>query len=87
MSKAHELAEQQRHYDRLHHLMRLEWLSGENPTWSDGVPVCKSEKLQMTQRSGEAVINPYATTRCVDLDDAEYIAELDAFGAKLKQAA
>lgn len=83
---AKALHERQRHYDRLHHLMRLEWLRKPIPTYSDGRTVPKHEVLTLKQGSEECIrrITEHGlSTNSVSLDDADYLAELDAFAATL----
>ncbi|MBU9643739.1 hypothetical protein KTF36_17965 [Burkholderia gladioli] len=87
MSKesAKALHERQRHYDELHHLMRMEWLSDERPRYADGVPMPKHEAKTLRNLSTECLrlIQQHGMrTNSVDLDDTEYIRELDAFAAR-----
>lgn len=72
--------QRQRHYDRLHHQDRLQWLSGPSPMWADGTPVGKHEQAQMVNASREQLhlIDEHRmAVNDVDLDDRRYLAYLD----------
>jgi len=78
---AKQLHETQCKYDRLHHLMRIAWLTAESPCYCDGTPVAGWDVKNLREQSESAVRNPAGATRSVDLNDAKYLAELDAFAA------
>jgi hypothetical protein len=81
-ARALALADMQRRYDLLHHGMRAAWLSSAAPCWGDGSPVLASEALELSRQSKIAIDSDGAHGyRSVDLGDAEYLAELDAFAA------
>lgn len=83
-ASANALQERQRHYDELHHLMRVEWLRGEGPTYTDGVLIPKHEAKTFLNGSKECLrlIQQHGmSTNSVDLGDAEYLSNLDAFAA------
>lgn len=75
------MADRQRHYDRLHHLMRIEWL--ESLAKHD---VVEAGLLKQSRRV-IADASDMQGYNSVDCSDVEYIAELDAFEAQLTQAA
>lgn len=79
-NKAKELEERQRRYDRLHHLHNLAWVNAPNPKWGCGTPMLPSE-IDSVRRYAESSLREPVTTRSVDLADAEYLAELDAWAA------
>lgn len=73
------LQQRQRHYDRLHHLKRLQDLEGE---WGASMP--KHDALSLRNGSEAALkqINEHRMScNSVDLSDSAYLAELDAFAA------
>ncbi len=71
MNAALECANRQRHYDRLHHLMRIRDFeaAGKLDHFDFG----------LLQQSRRCVASPAEAYNSVDLDDAGYLAELDAF--------
>lgn len=73
----------QRLYDRLHHLARLFWMEQDNPAWSDGTPLTPTERRMITDGSKLCLsyLRQGTATNSVDLNDATYVAELDAFAA------
>jgi hypothetical protein len=80
----------QRHYDRIHHISRIEWLSAESPSYDDGSPVPEHLALSLLTSSKECIgiIDAHGmSTKSVDLQDADYIAELDAFAVAQEVAA
>jgi len=81
-SGAPELNARQRKYDLLHHEYRLEWLSAAVPTYSCGTPVCAHDVRNMRTHS-EAALALGISTNSVDLTDAAYLAELDAFASQV----
>jgi hypothetical protein len=68
---AHELYERQCRYDLLHHKMRIVWLESlKRPNdWQD----------RLLKQSRMILENPVHGYHSVDLSDADYLAELDAF--------
>lgn len=70
---ASELFARQIRYDAIHHLMRLEWL--------DSLPGLDALHSELKRQSTEIVGSPFKGYNSVDLDDAEYLAELDEFAA------
>lgn len=82
MNSAAVLAARQAHYDRLHHLMRLEWLRAPAPAWSCGTPIAEHDVLNLTTQSERAIASTMEGYNSVDLNDAQYLAELDAFAAR-----
>lgn len=85
MIAAKQLAERQRHYDRLHDLKRLAWLAEEAPQYADGSRVRAFDVAEMTFASERSLLG-YGS-RAVDLSDAVYLAELDAYEATGKGSA
>jgi hypothetical protein len=85
-SKAKEMAERQRRYDRLHHLHNLAWVNAPNPKWGCGTPMLPSE-IDSVRRCAWNGLREPNVSRCVDLADAEYLAELDAWAASSEGAA
>lgn len=79
VSAAKAVADRQRHYDLLHHQMRLR----------DFRAVTKPDHsiLGLIKQSEHILENPIHGYNSVDCSDAEYIAELDAFAADQKAAA
>jgi hypothetical protein len=83
---AKEQHDRQRHYDRLHHLSRLAWLSQPAPSYSCGTPVSGCDVLKLSNGSKDclALIEQHGmSTNSVGLDDVAYLAELDAFATTL----
>jgi hypothetical protein len=78
-SKAKELAERQRRYDRLHHIHNLAWVNAPNPAWGCGKQMLPSEIDSVKRHAWRGLHE--MVTRAVDLNDAEYLAELDAWEA------
>ncbi len=77
MPESISLHERQRHYDRVHHQQRV--LAIDSGTMPDHFSA--SDKLQMRIASVEylRLINEHGmTANAVDLNDATYLAELDA---------
>lgn len=85
---AKALNDRQRHYDRLHHQMRVRWLSAPKPMYADGVVVPKHVVLNLlnsSKRTLELIDKHAVSVRSVDLNNAAYLAELDAFAAQPTQ--
>lgn len=83
-ASAKALQDRQRHYDELHHLMRIEWLQGGKPRNAEGTSMPKHEALKLLNGSKECLclIQQHGmSTNSVDLGDAEYLSKLDAFAA------
>jgi hypothetical protein len=79
--ESHELFVRQLKYDRLHHLMRIEWL--ESLPYLDSL-----NHTLLNQSRAHVARNGFgAGYNSVDLDDFEYIAELDAFEKSQQLAA
>jgi hypothetical protein len=71
LGAAAQLHARQCHYDRLHHMKRFHELSVK--------PDLDSEEVRMLHASRAILNNQAPGTRSVDLSDAVYLAELDAF--------
>lgn len=74
-ARAKALAVKQRHYDMLHHRMRVALLK----------PVSHENRALI--RDSERILAGEFCTRSVDLNDSEYLAELDAFESETKERA
>lgn len=55
---AKQQSEAQRQRDIKHHEARVKWLSAENPTFSDGLPVSGWDRKQMLDASLRVLQNP-----------------------------
>jgi hypothetical protein len=74
MNAAKELHERECRYARLHHQMRVRDLSRRRPL--------DSTDLRLSEDSRQILTGEKLLTRCVDLNDRAYLAELDAFEAE-----
>lgn len=71
LASAPSLNARQRHYDVLHHRKRIAELGAKpNPTWFDRT---------LIRQSREYLDGPAMSCNAVDLADAVYLAELDAY--------
>lgn len=73
--------ERQRHYDRLHHLQRIEWL--------ESLPRLSDIHRRMLKQSRKCVSDPsgmHGYNSC-DTDDESYLAELDEFSLRANREA
>jgi hypothetical protein len=73
------LAQRQAYYDRLHHLLRVEWLSQEKPCYSCGTPVPESEKQILLELSKITLQLPSMAHNHCDINYCDYVAILDEF--------
>jgi hypothetical protein len=73
--------ERETHYTRLHHLARLAWLNEDRPTYACGTPVEGSTRQVLTEGSRQTLhlIAQGFHFNHVDMDEAEYLAELNEF--------
>lgn len=74
-ARARALQDRRRHYAGLHHAYRLQALEAK------GKP--DSHDCRLMDQSRAYLSNPAAHPAVFDLDDADYMAELDAYAAQL----
>ena len=58
MCRGMVLAESQTKNDIAHHKKRIEWLTGQNPTWSDGIQVSSHDIRKMLEQSQQIIKRP-----------------------------
>ena len=76
--RSKSLHDRQRHYDMLHHKKRILWLSEIPCLWGDGTAVPEYLRLNLLN-SSLRIVEQGISTNSVDLNDSNYLFELDEF--------
>lgn len=65
MNEASKMYHAQLAADKAHHELRIAWLEeNDNPTWSDGTPVSKSDRNEMIRSSRRCIDTEYGFNSC-----------------------